>query len=229
MKANPEGFLGGSQFLRYFAGGLVTLFLIGIIYLTVQTLNRSLYHLLWGIPVIAVSLLDIYFLNKSLFLEPKKIDVRISSLLLGLGTTFGFSVAVIVFSPLSSSLAFSEELRRIGSVLALLPYPIVIWALLCLGDCLTVIPEAHAVVAHGPYRFSRHPLYVCYMFWAIANVMMFPTLPMLFAATAQIFLLFVRLRREEALLLKTFPEYVYYYERTGLLGPRWRYWRTVKP
>jgi len=210
------------QAIRYLAGGSVTLFMVAIIALTATTLNRSLYHLLWGLPVIAVSLLDIYFLSRSLLQKPKTIDTRISSLLIGLGTTFGFSVAVMVLSPQQAGVAYATELRQVGVALSLLPYPLVIWSLFCLGDCLTVVPEAHAVVAHGPYKFSRHPLYVCYMTWALANVLMFPTLLMLGAAALQIAFLQIRLRREEALLLETFPEYRQYYERTGLIGPRLR-------
>ena len=210
------------QAIRYLAGGSVTLFMLAIIALTATTLNRSLYHLLWGLPVIAVSLLDIYFLSRSLLQKPKTIDSRISSLLIGLGTTFGFSVAVMVLSPQQAGIAYATELRQIGVALSLLPYPLVIWSLFCLGDCLTVVPEAHAVVAHGPYKFSRHPLYVCYMTWALANVLMFPTLLMLGAAALQIAFLQIRLRREENLLLETFPEYRQYYERTGLIGPRLR-------
>ena len=210
------------QAIRYLAGGSVTLFMLAIIALTATTLNRSLYHLLWGLPVIAVSLLDIYFLSRSLLQKPKTIDSRISSLLIGLGTTFGFSVAVMVLSPQQAGVAYATELRQVGVALSLLPYPLVIWSLFCLGDCLTVVPEAHAVVAHGPYKFSRHPLYVCYMTWALANVLMFPTLLMLGAAAAQIAFLQIRLRREENLLLETFPEYRQYYERTGLIGPRLR-------
>ena len=208
------------QIIRFVAGGSVTLFMVAIIVLTATTLSRSLYYLLWGLPVIAVSLLDIYFLTRSLLQKPKTIDVRLSSLIIGLGTTFGFSVAVMVLSPQHAAEGFSSEIRQMGMLLSLLPYPLVIWSLFCLGDCLTVVPEAHAVVAHGPYKFSRHPLYVCYMTWALANVLMFPTLPMLMAAVAQILFLLVRLRREEALLLDTFPEYRHYYERTGLFGPR---------
>jgi protein-S-isoprenylcysteine O-methyltransferase Ste14 len=210
------------QIIRYLAGGSVTLFMMAIIVLTATTLSRSLYYLLWGLPVIAVSLLDIYFLSRSLLHKPKTIDTRISSLLIGLGTTFGFSVAVMVLSPQQAEVAYASELRQIGVALSLLPYPLVIWSLFCLGDCLTVVPEAHAVVAHGPYRFSRHPLYVCYMTWALANVLMFPTLLMLGAAALQIAFLQIRLRREETLLLETFPEYRHYYERTGLIGPRLR-------
>ena len=217
MKQNDK-----QQIIRYFSGGSVTLFMLAIIVLTATTLNRSLYHFLCGLPVIAVSLLDIYFLSRSLLQKPKTIDTRISSVLIGLGTTFGFSVAVMVLSPQQASVSYAVELRQIGVVLSLLPYPLVIWSLFCLGDCLTVVPEAHAVVAHGPYKFSRHPLYVCYMAWAVANVLMFPTWLMLGAAALQIAFLQIRLRREEALLLETFPEYRQYYQRTGLIGPRLR-------
>ena len=60
------------------------------------------------------------------------------------------------------------------------------------------------------------------MMWAAAKVLMFPTGLMLGAAALQIAFLQIRLRREEALLLETFPEYRRYYERTGLIGPRLR-------
>jgi len=83
---------------------------------------------------------------------------------------------------------------------------------------MTIIPEAHAVVARGIYRYSRHPLYMCYIVWAIANMMMFPSWLMLAISTAHIIVLFVRLKREETLLLATFPEYHSYYAATGLIG-----------
>ena len=100
------------QIIRFIAGGSVTLFMLAIIVLTATTLNRSLYHLLWGMPVIAVSLLDIYFLSRSLLQKPKTIDVRLSSLLIGLGTTFGFSVAVMVLSPQQAAHLYVVALRN---------------------------------------------------------------------------------------------------------------------
>ncbi len=208
------------QNLRYFISGAVTLYLVCTIFLSLTKVSASLYHLLWGLPVIAIGLLDVYFLTRSLLQQPKKIDVRWSSVLIGLGTTFGFSVAVMFLStPNAATFAF-PMLRQFGILLSLIPYPFVIWALFCLGDCLTVVPEAHSVVAHGPYKYSRHPLYVCYMVWAAANALMFPGWAMFLAALSQIVCLHIRLRREETLLLETFPEYRYYYERTGLLGKK---------
>lgn len=205
---------------RFLASGAVTLFMIAIIFVTLTRLSSSLHHMLWGIPVIAVSLLDIYFLTRSLLQQPKKIDCRLSSMIIGLGTTFGFSAIVMFISAPQAGGEIMADIRRLGVCMSILPYPLVIWALFCLRDCLTVVPEAHAVVAHGPYKYSRHPLYVCYMIWAVADVMMFPTWPMLIASVSQIMFLVLRLRREEKLLLQTFPEYAYYYERTGLIGSR---------
>ena len=208
------------QNLRYFVSGSVTLFLVCTIFLTLTKVSASLYHLLWGLPVIAVGLLDVYFLTRSLLQQPKKIDVRWSSVLIGLGTTFGFSVAVMFLSTPNAAIFGFPMLRQLGMLLSLVPYPFAIWALFCLGDCLTVVPEAHSVVAHGPYKYSRHPLYVCYMVWAAANALMFPGWAMFLAALSQIVCLYIRLRREETLLLETLPEYRYYYERTGLFGKK---------
>ncbi|MBP1762955.1 MAG: Isoprenylcysteine carboxyl methyltransferase [Firmicutes bacterium] len=124
----------------------------------------------------------------------------------------------MIWGPEPFTLIHMKLINQIGMILSLVPYVFVVWSLFCLKDCLTVVPEAHAVVAHGPYKYSRHPLYVCYMIWAIANFMMFPSLLMLFASIGQIVFLFLRLYREEHLLLTSFPEYYTYYQNTGLLG-----------
>jgi len=215
------GLIGQQQF-RFIASGLVTLFLVAVIVRTSMILSTSRDHLLWGIPVIAVSLLDIYFLTRSLVRAPKNIDTRLSTFIISLGATFGFSLVAVSIADPQLEFSHRQVVEQVGRLLAILPYPFVFWSLLCLKDCLTVVPEAHAVVANGIYRYSRHPLYVCYMIWAIAGIMMFPTLSMLIGSVAQIAFLIVRLGREEQLLLKTFPEYREYYLRTGLCGNMFR-------
>lgn len=213
-----SGELIKQQRFRFIASSLVTIFLVFIITRAFKMIFLSSDHLLWGIPVIAVSLLDIYFLTSSLLRKPKSIDTRLSTFIISLGATFGFSlVAVSIADP---PIAFSHiaVVQQAGRMLSLVPYPFAIWALFCLKDCLTVVPEAHTVIAHGIYRYSRHPLYVCYIVWAIANVMIFPSLSMMIGSLCQILFLMVRLHREEQLLLTTFPEYRDYYNRTGLCG-----------
>lgn len=210
------------QQFRFIASGLVTLFLLVIIVRAIMMLFTSSDHLLWGVPVIAISLLDIYFLTRSLVREPKNIDTRLSTAIISLGATFGFSLVAVSIADPQLEFPHMQVVQQMGRFLAIMPYPFVLWSLLCLKDCLTVVPEAHAVVANGIYRYSRHPLYVCYIVWAIANIMMFPTLSMLIGSIAQITFLIVRLRREEQLLLTTFPEYGQYYQRTGLCGNMYR-------
>jgi|GEM_PF-1623984 len=210
------------QRIRFIASGVVTLFLVAVIASAIRMLFTSDDHLLWGIPVIAVSLLDIYFLTRSLVREPKSIDTRLSTFIISVGATFGFSLVAVLIADPKLQFPYMQLVQQMGRLLTLLPYPFVLWSLFCLKDCLTVVPEAHAVVARGMYKYSRHPLYVCYIVWAIANIIMLPTLSMLIASMAQIIFLIVRLRREEQLLLNTFPEYREYYQRTGLCGNMYR-------
>lgn len=206
------------QLFRFMASGMVTLFLILIIVFTLRTFLTSIHHWLWGIPVVFVSLLDIYFLTRSLSRRPTSIDTSLSSLIISLGATFGFSLVAMLIAPPPIEFLYIQEIQQGGSFLAILPYPFVIWALFCLKDCLTVVPEGHKVIAHGIYRYSRHPLYACYIIWAIADSMMLPSLPMFMASFVQITFLVLRLGREEQLLLATFPEYRQYYENTGIWG-----------
>ena len=210
------------QRFRFIASGMVTLFLVIVMVQAFRMIFMSSYHLLWGIPVIAVSLLDIYFLTSSLLRKPKSIDTRLSTFIISLGATFGFSLAAILIADHPIAFSYTAAVQQAGRMLSLVPYPFAIWALFCLKDCLTVVPEAHAVIAHGIYRYSRHPLYVCYVVWAIANVMIFPSLSMMIGSFCQIIFLMIRLHREEQLLLTTFPEYREYYQRTGLCGTMFR-------
>lgn len=206
------------QLFRLMASGMVSLFLIVIIAFTLRTILTSTHHWLWGMPVILVSLLDIYFLTRSLLQQPLSIDRRLSTLIISLGATFGLSLVAILIASPALEMPYRQSVQQVGSFLSIAPYPFAFWALFCLGNCLTVVPEAHKVIAHGIYRYSRHPLYACYIIWAIANSMMLPSLPMFIASIVQIIFLVLRFRREEQLLLVTFPDYREYYEATGIWG-----------
>jgi protein-S-isoprenylcysteine O-methyltransferase Ste14 len=207
-----------ANFVRFAANGTITVVCLFLVAGRLTAFPTSAYHLLWGGVVIIVALLDIYFLTKSTLNKPKSVDTSVSSFIFAVGGSLGFVGSAVAIGYPVPDLPFTTALRQAGSIVALLPYPFIIWSLLCLKECLTVIPEAHGVVAHGIYKYSRHPLYMCYVIWAIANIMMFPSLPMLAASSSHIALLVLRIRREEKLLLATFPEYRDYYSRTGLIG-----------
>lgn len=207
-----------AKYVRYTANAIITVFCMFLVVVRLNDFSTSGYHLLWGGLVLIVSVLDIYFLTKSTLNNPKNVDTSLTSFLLALGGSLGFLGSAAVITYPVADLPFFTALRHVGSAVALFPYPFILWALLCLKDCLTVIPEAHSVVAHGIYKYSRHPLYMCYIVWAIANMLMFPTLPMIAVSLAHIAVQVLRLKREERLLLATFPEYRDYYNRTGLVG-----------
>lgn len=204
--------------IRYIANAIITVYSLAMVVFRVASHPASWYHLLWGGVAIIVLILDIYFITKSTLTQPKNIDISPSGFLLGVIGSLGFVGSAFAIAYPVPDLPFTAALRHTGSIVALLPYPFILWALLCLKECLTVIPEAHSVVAHGIYKYSRHPLYMSYIVWAIANTMMFPSAAMIGVSVAHILVLVLRLKREESLLLATFPEYRDYYRRTGLIG-----------
>lgn len=83
------------------------------------------------------------------------------------------------------------------------------------------IREGHTLVAHGPYRWVRHPMYsMAVMAWLAAGL---AAANWFIALGAPVFLLHVwrRIPHEEAMMLEAFGgEYRAYQGRTGRLLPR---------
>lgn len=204
--------------VRFIANAVITVYCLLMVAGRLLTFSWSVHRLLWGGLALTVTLLDLYFLTRSLFHQPKNIDTTPAGFFLGVAGSLGFGLSAAVVTYPVAAIPYAAAVREAGSLVALLPYPFILWALLCLRDCLTVLPEAHGLVAHGIYRYSRHPLYMCYIVWALANIMMFPSWPMAVVSLGHIAALVFRLRREERLLLTTFPAYREYYRRTGLVG-----------
>ena len=93
------------------------------------------------------------------------------------------------------------------------------WSAWYLGKSFSLLPQARTLVTTGPYRFVRHPIYLGGLLITVGEVWLrFSPLVIglnaLFVA-AQI----VRLRYEEEILDRTFPEYRAYRARTSALIP----------
>jgi protein-S-isoprenylcysteine O-methyltransferase Ste14 len=92
-----------------------------------------------------------------------------------------------------------------------------------LGRAFSIMAEARRLVTHGPYRFVRHPLYVCEELAVIGTF-----IQVLSPLAAVIFIMHAvfqvrRMLNEETVLRATFPEYEYYARRTPRLIPMvWR-------
>lgn len=123
-----------------------------------------------------------------------------------------------------SSLPLPVSLRWVGAGVWAIGAGLLIWTLSSLGKNLTdtvVTRKEHTLVTRGPYRWVRHPFYVC------AGLMIFASSVVaanwfIFAGIA-VFLLLIslRTRTEEANLLARFgDDYRAYMERTGRFWPR---------
>jgi protein-S-isoprenylcysteine O-methyltransferase Ste14 len=114
---------------------------------------------------------------------------------------------------LSLTLDFLSILLMLsGSILATI-------VLLCLGRSFSILPEARRLVVTGPYRFVRHPLYATEMICMLGFIIQFTLWPAVIVFLIQLVIQLERMRIEEQLLNKTFPEYEMYASNTAQLIP----------
>ncbi len=86
------------------------------------------------------------------------------------------------------------------------------------------VREQHQLVAWGPYRYIRHPIYTAHWLWALAQPLLLHNWIAGFSALAAVApMYFLRAEREERMMLEHFgEEYRSYMARTGRLFPRLR-------
>jgi protein-S-isoprenylcysteine O-methyltransferase Ste14 len=84
------------------------------------------------------------------------------------------------------------------------------------------IRDGHRLVADGPYRYVRHPMYSSFWLWGIAQALLLPNWVAGLSGLAGVGLLyFGRVGAEEAMMEKSFgDEYRAYAARTGRVFPR---------
>lgn len=84
----------------------------------------------------------------------------------------------------------------------------------------SILPQARELVASGPYRYVRHPIYLCEQI-AVFGIMLQYRQPLGFLmALVSLAAQFPRMHYEEEILQQTFPEYRTYCERTARLIPK---------
>ena len=129
------------------------------------------------------------------------------------GTYLGTGIVLLPPQELSSALYLVSLLLVIsGTVVA-------ISAVLALGRSISILPEARRLVTWGPYALVRHPLYLGEIV-AIFGIALQYLLPwsLLLAALVCAFQ-FLRIKNEERILVKVFPEYKNYMVGTARLVP----------
>lgn len=83
------------------------------------------------------------------------------------------------------------------------------------------VREQHALITEGVYRSVRHPMYSAFWLWCIAQAVLLPNLVAGFAGIVGFgILFFLRVHKEEAMMLATFGEpYRLYMTRTWRVLP----------
>lgn len=143
--------------------------------------------------------------------KAKGIEPRVVALL---GTFLAFGLSLLPKAELGPALSItSTALTIIGAVLSFI---VLRW----LGKSFSIHAEARRLVTTGPYRFVRHPLYLCEGV-ALLGVALQVISPLAVVITVLIVLLqFRRMINEEGVLISAFPEYRDYAARTPRVIPR---------
>jgi protein-S-isoprenylcysteine O-methyltransferase Ste14 len=124
-----------------------------------------------------------------------------------------------------SAMPLPAWLRWLGAAVGLAMWPLIYWVFRSIGDNIseTFLTKAqHVLVAHGPYRWVRHPLYSAAALSLVALSLLAANWFM-FAMACAAFLGIAGLviPREEAELIQKFgDEYRAYMARTGRFAPR---------
>jgi len=140
-------------------------------------------------------------------------------------TVFTFFIYVLFPQALIwAKVSLASWLRLVGALMAVVALLWFIWIHRSLGNNLSVrlkIKDSQKLITDGPYRWIRHPMYSAFYLLHIAVFFLtanwFIGITWLTRLTAIIFL---RVKREEAMLLSTFgSEYRSYMEHTGRFIP----------
>jgi protein-S-isoprenylcysteine O-methyltransferase Ste14 len=123
-----------------------------------------------------------------------------------------------------SSMPLPAWLRWTGVGVCIFAIGLLTWTLHSLGTNLTdtvVTRREHTLVTHGPYRWVRHPFYVCVTLLILAISLIAANWFLLLTGGLVSLLLIIRTRTEEEKLLARFGNaFRVYMERTGRFLPR---------
>jgi len=110
----------------------------------------------------------------------------------------------------------------LGDLLVLVGLLIAIWARATLGgnwSARVTLKEDHELIERGPYRTVRHPIYSGLLLMVLGTAVLVGRVGGFVALVMSFCGVWLKLRREEALLTKYLPGYSEYMRRTRALVP----------
>ena len=130
------------------------------------------------------------------------------------GTDHRLAVIFIAFTGTFSAIGASflpggtrrDGFILVGDVLATAGLAYSVWGLAYLRRSFSIIPEARRLVTGGPYSLSRHPVYLGEVATAIGVNLATAGLPAALAVTYFVICELLRIRWEEGVLERAFPD-----------------------
>lgn len=116
----------------------------------------------------------------------------------------------------------SEATRWAGAFVCVAGLMVTIWARATLaGNWSSDVQfkEGHQLVKTGPYRFARHPIYTGILIMCSAQAIQFGRLHFWLGWLVVFVGLWIKLKQEEAVMLKHFPEYADYRKQVKAIVP----------
>ena len=124
----------------------------------------------------------------------------------------------------ATRIPLGEWVQWLGIITASAPIPFLIWVHQHLDRQWSIaleIQEGHKLVTSGPYKYVRHPMYLVIFVYTFGLMMISLDLLVSLFFAFSILVNYMRIPREEQMLIDEFgEEYLEYMRRSGRLLPR---------
>ena len=177
---------------------------------------------------ICIATLQLFTEKGEVQLITKKEGYIVGVLRIVLNVSFMISILAFVFHPetlSSGQFQLPELIVFLGALVALISAVVMVSSFQHLRNNFSgsiTIKARQQLVTTGPYRYVRHPIYLSYFLWNVANIGLTQNAIIVGLGFSLLGLvIFFRLAKEESLLLGEFgEEYVQLKKRTGAIFPK---------